>query len=193
VFYMSRSCVQHVTFLCATCHVLVCNMSRSCVQHVTFLCATCHALVCNMSRSCVQMSRSCVQMSRSCVQMSRSCVQHVTLLCATCHALVCKCHALVCNMSRSCVQHVTLLCATCHALAQNKPNSFREVVLRSQKKPLSEKLMNCILAVRSEMRMKFGRRRFAQLMFKDFGRLVERHHTSMPFAIPMAWCEPRDH
>jgi hypothetical protein len=32
-----------------------------------------------------------------------------------------------------------------------------------------------------------------QLMFKDFGRLVDRYPQSNAFAVPMAWCEPRDH
>jgi hypothetical protein len=64
-----------------------------------------------------------------------------------------------------------------------------EVVLESQRKPLSqlvrkayelyfgcrEKLMNCIFAVRSEIEIKFGRRRFAATHFKDFGRLVESY------------------
>jgi hypothetical protein len=73
---------------------------------------------------------------------------------------------LLCNTSLSC---------------QNERNNFYyicgEVVLKSQRKPLSQlvrNLMNRVLSVRSEIKLILGSEDWLQLLFKDFGRLVER-------------------
>jgi hypothetical protein len=44
--------------------------------------------------------------------------------------------------------------------------------------------MNCILAVKPEIKIKFGRRKLLQLMFKGFGRLVERYPQINAFCFP---------
>jgi hypothetical protein len=51
--------------------------------------------------------------------------------------------------------------------------------------------MKCISAVRSEIKIKLGRRIFAKLIFKDFRRLFARY-PQMPFAVPIVWRDPQN-
>jgi hypothetical protein len=51
--------------------------------------------------------------------------------------------------------------------------------------------MNCILAVRSDIKIKFGRRRFAAAHVQGLWQAGLQVPT--PFAVPMVCHEPRDH